>query len=145
MYDFCCQLKHLLVGILFHNLHHPYIPLHFEEMIFPLVGTTSVEKLLATQLCCDVHTLYLQTLPNSVALSWCIWTGPRVRLDEDIVIFAIVVLKHVCPETFHPRNSSVGYDRHDNQHGANEETDGKKEVQRDYDERCQYVELHVVR
>ena len=37
MYDFCCQLKHLLVGILFHNLHHPYIPLHFEEMIFPLV------------------------------------------------------------------------------------------------------------
>ena len=38
MYDFCCQLKHLLVGILFHNLHHPYIPLHFEEMIFPLVS-----------------------------------------------------------------------------------------------------------
>ena len=37
MYDFCCRLKHLLVGILFHNLRHPYIPLHFEEMIFPLV------------------------------------------------------------------------------------------------------------
>ncbi|CAI8011500.1 hypothetical protein GBAR_LOCUS7411, partial [Geodia barretti] len=29
-----------LVGILFHNLHHPYIPLHFEEMIFPLVPLT---------------------------------------------------------------------------------------------------------
>ena len=41
MYDFCFQLKHLLVGILFHNLRHPYIPLHFEEMIFPLVVTTS--------------------------------------------------------------------------------------------------------
>ena len=37
MYDFCFRLKHLLVGILFHNLRHPYIPLHFEEMIFPLV------------------------------------------------------------------------------------------------------------
>ena len=31
MYDFCCRLKHLLVGILFHNLRHPYIPL---EIIF---------------------------------------------------------------------------------------------------------------
>ena len=29
-----------LVGILFHNLHHPYIPLHFEEMIFPLVQSS---------------------------------------------------------------------------------------------------------
>ena len=36
MYDFCCRLKHLLVGILFHNLCHPYIPLHFKEMIFKL-------------------------------------------------------------------------------------------------------------
>ena len=37
MYDFCFRLKDTLVGILFYNLHHPYIPLHFEEMIFPLV------------------------------------------------------------------------------------------------------------
>ena len=37
MYDFCFRLKDALVGILFHNLDHPYIPLHFEEMIFPLV------------------------------------------------------------------------------------------------------------
>ena len=37
MYDVCCRLKHLLVGVLFHNLRNPYIPLHFEEMIFPLV------------------------------------------------------------------------------------------------------------
>ena len=41
MYDFCFQLEHLLVGILFHNLLHPYIPLHFEEMIFPLVPLIS--------------------------------------------------------------------------------------------------------
>ena len=37
MYDFCCRMKHLLVAILFHNSRHPYVPLHFEEMIFPLV------------------------------------------------------------------------------------------------------------
>ena len=40
MYDFF-QLKRLLVGILFHNLRHPYIPLHFEEKIFPLVTICS--------------------------------------------------------------------------------------------------------
>ena len=40
MYDFCGRLKHLLVGILFRNLHHPYLTLHFEESIFPLVPLT---------------------------------------------------------------------------------------------------------
>ena len=34
------QLKRLLVGILFHNLRHPYIPLHFEEKICPLFPLT---------------------------------------------------------------------------------------------------------
>ena len=30
-----------LVGILFHNLCHPYMPLHLEEMIFPLENMLS--------------------------------------------------------------------------------------------------------
>ena len=49
MYDFCFLLKHLLVGILFHNLHHPYIPLHSEEMIFPLVPFKLSPTLFALQ------------------------------------------------------------------------------------------------
>ena len=36
MCGFCFELKHLV----FHNLRHPYIPLHFEKLIFLPVPTS---------------------------------------------------------------------------------------------------------
>ena len=37
--DFLSRYRHVLVPLLFHEWH-PYIPLHFREMIFPLVPLT---------------------------------------------------------------------------------------------------------
>ena len=39
----CCVMTPCL--FLFGALSHPYIPLHFEEMIFPLVSTIFNEQL----------------------------------------------------------------------------------------------------
>ena len=35
--DFLSRFRHLLVPLLFREVTHPYIPLHFREMIFQLV------------------------------------------------------------------------------------------------------------